>query len=855
MTNNVSMIPSRLRNASKEDPYVAGAVDIYDDTLDKPQSEVNQDMIQETGTLDGKIATEKERAEGVEAGLRESIDELGTISVDPENAISTSGADFKGDTLEKRSKIPTIGAVIDGINDVYDVTANNSGATFASLSALLSDTNIDTLIPTARRKGGMSIKFIQGTVQSSDNIYVQCRLRTQEFSTDPADWQSVDDIEKVVFGIPNIDMFVNSSGKWFVSVNKTYKAFVIPVNQDDVIYAKWKGLAASTTGLRDLYADYPEYLQTATGLLTPSVPETLEETLTMPSDGYFVFWVIYGNVDHTPQRLTLNGENILSQTKDVRTLAEENKDSIFELENKTDDIVEELKEDVEELKEDTSSLEGDIATIKSDIGDVKQGIVDITLPSASNGGIQAASVVGSTIAISTSSSYKNVTIPVLPNELYLVSTKVSTDPNVTNYINFIAVTDANDVVLALYASKDGSDANPGTWEQIGTSTSTLYKGQYTIQIPANGVKMYIASRGNFDENIWAKKTTTISLQEQIDSITPDNNYEKIGFPLLDDVRPAILDYNKANKFLNFAMITDTHCRIDDDYNRNPINNMKLFSAFANEGICDFCLHGGDIITSYYLSVAQCIDWMDDSMRIFGNIDIPFYVVKGNHDFGGRENSGPGGSADSTCISETQTHILTQNHLDVTPNPNDKYGNYFYKDYPNEQMRVIVLNEYVVKNYAVNVTYMAEEMQWLAEVALMIPSGYDVVVFSHHGTAERITRVLSAFNTGGTLQVTDSGYSIDVDYSSIGSKHLVALIHGHTHNDDYSNTNGYNFIGVEAGFVENAADIGTAKEYKFSVFTVDTVNKVLYETRIGQQWSESGRTQDRSWSYDTIEELT
>jgi len=58
---------------------------------------------------------------------------------------------------------------------VYDVSAKNPTAgpnndgKFESLSALLSDNNLNTLIPTSVRRGGMSIKF----VQSSDNKYIQ----------------------------------------------------------------------------------------------------------------------------------------------------------------------------------------------------------------------------------------------------------------------------------------------------------------------------------------------------------------------------------------------------------------------------------------------------------------------------------------------------------------------------------------------------------------------------------------------------------------------------------------------------------------------------------------------------------
>ena len=73
-------------------------------------------------------------------------------------------------------------------SDIYDVSYHNNGATFESLSALLSSDNLSTLIPVAVRCGGMTIRFIQ----SSDNKYVQYRLMSNEFSTDTTQW-AIDD--------------------------------------------------------------------------------------------------------------------------------------------------------------------------------------------------------------------------------------------------------------------------------------------------------------------------------------------------------------------------------------------------------------------------------------------------------------------------------------------------------------------------------------------------------------------------------------------------------------------------------------------------------------------------------------
>ena len=76
---------------------------------------------------------------------------------------------------------------------IYDVSARNNGAVFESLQALLRSSNLNTLIPTSVRRGGMTIRFIQGSEQSSDNKYVQYRLMANEWSTTVADWQGVDD--------------------------------------------------------------------------------------------------------------------------------------------------------------------------------------------------------------------------------------------------------------------------------------------------------------------------------------------------------------------------------------------------------------------------------------------------------------------------------------------------------------------------------------------------------------------------------------------------------------------------------------------------------------------------------------
>ena len=103
-------------------------------------------------------------------------------------------------------------ASIKDIANNYDVSAHNGGAVFESLSALLSSSDLDILIPTSVRHGGMSIRF----VQSSDNKYVQYRYTGIETIGNPnpfldnANWKCTDytiifeNTEENEFILPNI---------------------------------------------------------------------------------------------------------------------------------------------------------------------------------------------------------------------------------------------------------------------------------------------------------------------------------------------------------------------------------------------------------------------------------------------------------------------------------------------------------------------------------------------------------------------------------------------------------------------------------------------------------------------------
>lgn len=78
---------------------------------------------------------------------------------------------------------------------VFDISAYNltdgQPTPYVDLEAALGTNGVN--IPESIRKGGMSVKFIQGSVPSFDNKYLQYRLMNQNWSTTVSDWQGVDD--------------------------------------------------------------------------------------------------------------------------------------------------------------------------------------------------------------------------------------------------------------------------------------------------------------------------------------------------------------------------------------------------------------------------------------------------------------------------------------------------------------------------------------------------------------------------------------------------------------------------------------------------------------------------------------
>ena len=172
-----------ILEAGRADGKLATSDSIFDENKGMFQSELND--IQDTLNSDNPNKPLSAKQGKV---LKELLDtkviEVGAVPIDDEPIEGNITHVVNSNGLAKEFNKCNTEIILGG---VYDVSTHNNGAVFASISALLSDANLSTLIPISVRHGGMSIRFIQ----SSDNKYVQYFLPKNKWSIDPNDWEKM----------------------------------------------------------------------------------------------------------------------------------------------------------------------------------------------------------------------------------------------------------------------------------------------------------------------------------------------------------------------------------------------------------------------------------------------------------------------------------------------------------------------------------------------------------------------------------------------------------------------------------------------------------------------------------------
>ncbi|SEQ44228.1 hypothetical protein SAMN02910289_02026, partial [Lachnospiraceae bacterium RM5] len=265
------------------------------------------------------------------------------------------------------------------------------------------------------------------------------------------------------------------------------------------------------------------------------------------------------------------------------------------------------------------------------------------------------------------------------------------------------------------------------------------------------------------------------------------------------------------------------------------------------------------------------------MHKITNMNTPIFKVHGNHGNNRKKD-------DSDILKNTKWNfLLSSDDINGIQNNIDLGENYYYKDLENFKVRVIVLNQWDDTNIE---GYSDEEREWFADIALDLGeknniSEWSILIFQHgqkidfgnESEVKGIRDIIVAFRESGSVTVGDKLIDYGLKNRNVNIP-VIAVIHGHFHQDYYKNTkqseDSYleryvNVIGIDKSFIPNIyedkvdicennniddnkerylkdlSSLNTRGEFLVSIFCIDTYEQKIHEIRLG-------RGKDRAYSY-------
>ncbi|MGX7202399.1 hypothetical protein BCR22_07420 [Enterococcus plantarum] len=358
-------------------------------------------------------------------------------------------------------------------------------------------------------------------------------------------------------------------------------------------------------------------------------------------------------------------------------------------------------------------------------------------------------------------------------------------------------------------------------------------------------------------------TVTINAELQIGGETPRPAFEQA----LKTLRSKI----DKTKF-NVLHMTDLHT--DYGYGATSWKYAQyFFSHITNmqslEDVADVAIHNGDNADCYIKDKEQSeIQQRKFGIKALRKAKIPTFVNIGNHDNGSppfKRDIGKVMPGDIITNEEFKDFYGARSKLFDEVRNGDSL--YFYKDFPEKKVRVIGLNTNDNNQtvFSADGTYkygshdhfamQQEQLKWLADVALKVPTDYHVIVFGHCPLQETIfdnreclIKILEAFKLGTSVPIKsvypDHLVNFTANFTKQGPATLIGYICGHWHDE------GFNQIGNSIKFTQmrclnggfsDPTLIDTPQEDCWSVLSVDTVGKKVNVYGFG-------RATDRSFTY-------
>jgi len=327
--------------------------------------------------------------------------------------------------------------------------------------------------------------------------------------------------------------------------------------------------------------------------------------------------------------------------------------------------------------------------------------------------------------------------------------------------------------------------------------------------------------------------------------------------------------------IRFAFLADMHYKAMGMM-RTAVSNIvhTINELNRTEGI-DFVVLGGDNVGNYPGEPEDHIRMMNELHDLLSHLDVPFFLVHGNHD----DNSIHGRISPDAEISRAGFEIRHEVQYDILFSHAEKYENYHpagrgklygYLDIPGTDTRVLFLNTsdspYIVGQDGIlkytgqwNFAYSGDQLSFVCDKALR-NAPKNLLIFQHGSAPNRffpmekvenydaMNRLLKAFENGEALRLgrehEDFGFDISADFR--GEAHRIpAKITGHCHADlTFKDESDFLYITTmlagrkNSGWKPNADGVFfereplSDKETSVDIFTFDPDAYTLTATRYG-----------------------
>lgn len=479
------------------------------------------------------------------------------------------------------------------------------------------------------------------------------------------------------------------------------------------------------------------------------------------------------------------------------------------------------------------------------------------------------------------------------------------------------------LINADYASAQDATENPEWLQVVTDSEDKVLEG-----IDKRGNKVQnLPLKTPFNEILYTENPEWLEVKIDADGKIIEGTKKdgtKVYFGVPDDIKEYIKDYI-GDKFLNrtayqthlastlgfarrstwdsehdylpvdwvaplvFLHISDAHIG-GSTYRPQIYNAVKALNKLSvnekNNGMdAKFMIATGDICNNNYAE-----DISNFTQAVAG-ANKPVLIAIGNHDVGNSKTK-------SICGTDAQVYtkfispyiddwdLATEN--EGTPHPSGKC--YYFKDFADEKIRLIVLYEYesdfeLDPNDSSKLKYQRgyrafrqAQIDWLIDSLMKTPDDYGVMIAKHQQENQRgysenpfnsvltygggdqftyvdkdiIAEIVDAFinKTSLTKDYAQTGevvttLSVDVDFSNKESTEFICYLSGHNHCDgisflkDFSNQLELN-IGCDNTHYTHSSDMlqqkDTLSEDLINVYSIDRNNKCICVVRIGADMS-------------------